>query len=394
MLRAQARVRGVRRERALPVGVRRRERGAEAPARLTGATTCRPRCRRRRRRCSRPRRAGTRIRPRTTSCAPREGRAYNDAKGEGPRARRRDRGRRGDHRLDRAARRDRHPAGYAARVRGAAALRAVRAARRPARGRARRGDRAGSALALAAAISSLAWLFGARGSILAPGHRPVRPRRLRPAERRRARSVHWSGSPSAPRSSRGAGAPSPSAGPPAQSASIAQTLLEVDGERPARDLLRARDDALRAAKLGRSRAARQEMLPLRPSYTAELISGFRRVGRTTLLGTIVTGIAQGVFAGLGYWICGVPEPVFFGAATAVASPAMPPPSGRRSCGCPPASPLMLLDHPVGGAMEARLGRRRRGRHLRLRDPTAAHRRREGGPVARHVCGAVRRGVRC
>jgi predicted PurR-regulated permease PerM len=63
----------------------------------------------------------------------------------------------------------------------------------------------------------------------------------------------------------------------------------------------------------------QETFPLRPDYTAELLTEFRRVGRTTLLGTIITGIAQGVFATLGYWICGLREPVFFGVATALAS---------------------------------------------------------------------------
>ncbi len=63
----------------------------------------------------------------------------------------------------------------------------------------------------------------------------------------------------------------------------------------------------------------QEVLPLRPDYTRDLFDEFRRVGRTTLLGTVVTGIAQGVFATIGFLLAGVPEPVFFGAATAVAS---------------------------------------------------------------------------
>ncbi len=63
----------------------------------------------------------------------------------------------------------------------------------------------------------------------------------------------------------------------------------------------------------------QETLPLRPDYTRELFDQFRRVGRTTLLGTILTGLAQGVFATVGYAMTGIPEPLFFGAATAVAS---------------------------------------------------------------------------
>ncbi len=63
----------------------------------------------------------------------------------------------------------------------------------------------------------------------------------------------------------------------------------------------------------------QETFPLRPDYTRALFDEFRRVGRTTLLGTIVTGLAQGVLATVGYLIAGVPEPLFFGALTAVAS---------------------------------------------------------------------------
>lgn len=63
----------------------------------------------------------------------------------------------------------------------------------------------------------------------------------------------------------------------------------------------------------------QETFPLRPEYTAALFAEFRKVGRTTLLGALGTGVAQGVLATLGYAIAGVPEPVFFGAATAIAS---------------------------------------------------------------------------
>ncbi len=63
----------------------------------------------------------------------------------------------------------------------------------------------------------------------------------------------------------------------------------------------------------------ENVLPLRPRYTRDLLEEFRRVGRTTLLGTVATGLAQGALAGLGYFVCGVPEPAFFGAATALAS---------------------------------------------------------------------------
>ena len=62
-----------------------------------------------------------------------------------------------------------------------------------------------------------------------------------------------------------------------------------------------------------------DVVPLRPSYTVALVAEFRRVGRATLLGSVVTGIVQGGFATIGFWIVGVPEPLFFGAATALAS---------------------------------------------------------------------------
>ena len=63
----------------------------------------------------------------------------------------------------------------------------------------------------------------------------------------------------------------------------------------------------------------QDVLPFKPAHTLALLEAFRSVGRTTLLGAIGTSLAQGVFAGVGYAIAGVPEPAFFGAATAVAS---------------------------------------------------------------------------
>lgn len=59
--------------------------------------------------------------------------------------------------------------------------------------------------------------------------------------------------------------------------------------------------------------------PLRPEYTRQLLAEFRRVGRMTLNGTVLTGLAQGTLAGIGFWITGVPQPIFFGVATALAS---------------------------------------------------------------------------
>jgi predicted PurR-regulated permease PerM len=59
--------------------------------------------------------------------------------------------------------------------------------------------------------------------------------------------------------------------------------------------------------------------PLDERYTEELLGEFRRIGRTTLSGTVLTGFAQGALATLGYWLTGVPYPIFFGVTTAFAS---------------------------------------------------------------------------
>lgn len=63
----------------------------------------------------------------------------------------------------------------------------------------------------------------------------------------------------------------------------------------------------------------EHVSPLRAQYTRALLEEFRRVGRITLAGTVVTGLVQGVLAGAGYWFTGVPKPVFLGIATALAS---------------------------------------------------------------------------
>ena len=91
------------------------------------------------------------------------------------------------------------------------------------------------------------------------------------------------------------------------------------------------------------------MLPLRPRYTHDLLEEFRRVGRTTLLGTVATGLAQGVLAGFGYFITGVPEAAFLGAATAVAS--LLPGVGTLLVWVPAGIFLIATGHPAMGALE-------------------------------------------
>ncbi|MGA7118866.1 MAG: AI-2E family transporter [Polyangiaceae bacterium] len=96
-----------------------------------------------------------------------------------------------------------------------------------------------------------------------------------------------------------------------------------------------------------------ESLPLRPDYTSALLAEFRRVGRATLLGTVGTGIAQGVLATIGYMIAGVPEPLFFGAATAVAS--LIPAVGTLLVWVPVGVALILGGHLSRGILELAWG---------------------------------------
>ncbi len=93
----------------------------------------------------------------------------------------------------------------------------------------------------------------------------------------------------------------------------------------------------------------QTMLPLRPDYTRALFEEFRSVGRTTLLGTIVTGVAQGILATIGYALSGVPQPIFFGAATAVAS--LVPAVGTMLVWVPAGVILIATGHAGRGILE-------------------------------------------
>jgi predicted PurR-regulated permease PerM len=97
----------------------------------------------------------------------------------------------------------------------------------------------------------------------------------------------------------------------------------------------------------------QETFPLRPDYTAGLLAEFRSVGRSTLLGTIGTGFAQGCLATFGFWISGVPEPLFFGAAAAVAS--LVPGIGATLVWLPVGIVLVLVGHPARGVLEIAWG---------------------------------------
>ncbi|HEY7206049.1 MAG TPA: AI-2E family transporter [Methylomirabilota bacterium] len=90
--------------------------------------------------------------------------------------------------------------------------------------------------------------------------------------------------------------------------------------------------------------ALEEVSPLQSQYTRALLEEFRRVGRITLAGTVVTGLVQGLIAGAGYWITGVPRPLFLGIATALAS--LVPAVGTLLVWVPASVYLFATGHPT------------------------------------------------
>lgn len=89
--------------------------------------------------------------------------------------------------------------------------------------------------------------------------------------------------------------------------------------------------------------------PLQRSYTRALMAEFRRVGRLTISGTVLTGLAQGTLAAIGYWITGVPQALFFGVATAIAS--LIPAVGTLLVWVPAGIYLLLIGHTARAVIE-------------------------------------------
>ena len=63
----------------------------------------------------------------------------------------------------------------------------------------------------------------------------------------------------------------------------------------------------------------EALLPIDPRHTRALIAELRKVGRGALVGTLLTGILQGIFAAIGYSIAGVAQAAVWGTLTAIAS---------------------------------------------------------------------------
>jgi predicted PurR-regulated permease PerM len=97
----------------------------------------------------------------------------------------------------------------------------------------------------------------------------------------------------------------------------------------------------------------EDALPLHPRHSRALLEELRTVGRTSLLGTLLTGVAQGLLAALGYLVTGMPEAAFFGAATAVAS--LIPAVGTLLVWVPAGVYLILTHHVATGILELAWG---------------------------------------
>jgi predicted PurR-regulated permease PerM len=63
----------------------------------------------------------------------------------------------------------------------------------------------------------------------------------------------------------------------------------------------------------------ERLLPLAPRHTRALVAEFRHVGRTAFVGTVADAVIQGVLAGIGFAIGGVPQMTTWAAVVAVTS---------------------------------------------------------------------------
>jgi predicted PurR-regulated permease PerM len=86
--------------------------------------------------------------------------------------------------------------------------------------------------------------------------------------------------------------------------------------------------------------------PLEARQTQELIAEMRKVTRATVLGILATAVFQGVAAGTGYWVAGIPHAAFFGLLTAMVS--FVPGVGTSLVWAPAAISLWVGGRPIGG----------------------------------------------
>lgn len=97
----------------------------------------------------------------------------------------------------------------------------------------------------------------------------------------------------------------------------------------------------------------ERIAPLEPRHTRALIAEAREVGRDAFLGTLATAVIQGVLAFAGYAVLGVPQPVTWAVATAIAS--FLPVIGTLVVWVPLSGYLLVDGHPVRAILLAAWG---------------------------------------
>jgi predicted PurR-regulated permease PerM len=93
----------------------------------------------------------------------------------------------------------------------------------------------------------------------------------------------------------------------------------------------------------------ERMLPLHPMHTRVVLAEFQKVGKEVFIGTMLTGLIQGLLAGVGYALGNVPEPGLLAALTAICS--LVPALGTLLVWVPVGVALLLWGHPAAGIFE-------------------------------------------
>ena len=93
----------------------------------------------------------------------------------------------------------------------------------------------------------------------------------------------------------------------------------------------------------------ERMLPLHPKHTRVVMWEFQKVGKEVFIGTMLTGLTQGLLAGIGYAISGVAEPALLATITAICS--LVPAVGTLLIWIPVGIGLFATGHPGAGIFE-------------------------------------------
>jgi predicted PurR-regulated permease PerM len=91
----------------------------------------------------------------------------------------------------------------------------------------------------------------------------------------------------------------------------------------------------------------EHLMPINPRHTRRLLRELRRLGQVVVIGNFGTAVLQGLIAGAGFLIAGVPEAAFLGAMTAVAS--LLPVVGTMLVWVPAGLLLLAAGHAVAAA---------------------------------------------